>query len=105
IGRQIKYVSVSTCAQENGVSAVCFDFSSNKITGDDTPRLSVNRYEIQHFCARIHLHLAIGNLPVQSRVCTQQQLLSGLTTSVECTRYLSTTKGTVRQQTSIFTCK
>src|SRR5699024_5148942 len=61
-----------------------------------------NEDNVFHFVAGIQFHSAYVHLAAQCRVCTQQQLLSGLTLGIESTGYLSTTERTVVQCTAVF---
>ena len=85
------------------MSGIAFNLTCNQVTSDDTTSTTVNNHDIQHLVAVVHLHFAFANLTAQRRISTQKQLLTGLATGIERTRYLSTTERTVIQQTTIFT--
>ena len=84
------------------MSRETFDLTCDQVTCNDTAGTAIHLHNVQHFVAGIHLYFVQTDHTAQSRVSTQQQLLSGLTAGIERTRYLSTTERTVIQQTTVF---
>src|SRR5262249_14733993 len=52
--------------------------------------------------ARVHLHLAEADLPLQRLIRTQEQLLPGLPARIERTRHLRAAEGAIRQRAAVF---
>ena len=67
--------------------------------------MTIDHDEIEHFLPDMHFHLARCDLSAQCRIRTEKQLLARLPTGIKGATYLCTPKGTVRQQTPIFTGK
>ena len=65
--------------------------------------MSIDKDHIEHFCTREHLHTTFVHFFFQRLVAADQQLLSGLATSVKGARYLSAAERTVVEQATIFT--
>ena len=101
IGRQIIDVAIATCAEDNCVCRVCLQLSRGQITNHNSTSNAIHNDEFQHLATSKDIHFAQLGLPHQGLVGPQQQLLTGLTTAVERTRNLSTTKGPVCQRTTI----
>src|SRR5690606_30895996 len=85
------------------MSRMSFDFSCNKVSSNDSTGFSVYDNQIKHFVTVIHFDFTTTDLTVHSRISSQEQLLSGLSFSIERTGNLCSTKGTVVQKTSVFT--
>ena len=105
IGGQEEYIPITTGSQYNCVCSITFELSGYQVAGNDTACLAVDNYDIKYFMAVVHFYFAGVDLAVQGAVCTQQQLLSGLTAGIEGTAYQCTTERAVCQQTSVFTGK
>ena len=103
VGRQEEYVTVATTCDYNCVSTKALQLTGYQVTSDDTASLAILNNYVEHLVAGVALNRAVSDLLVQSCVSTEQQLLTGLTTSIERTRYLSTTERTVSQQTAVLT--
>src|ERR1700742_2848639 len=82
-----------------------FQLTGDEVPGDDAPCLAIDADDVQHFMTGKHLHIAKRNLPFQSLVGSDQQLLAGLTCRIEGTLYLRSAKRAVAQQTTVFTGK
>ena len=74
------------------MSRETFDLTSDQVTCNDTAGTAIHLNNVQHFVTGIHLYFVQTDHTAQSRVSTQQQLLSGLTAGIERTGYLSTTE-------------
>ena len=102
IGRKEVGIAVTTGSDYHSVGGKTFQFTGNEVLSNDTAGTSVNEDNVFHFVAGIQFHSAYVHLAAQCRVCTQQQLLSGLTLGIESTGYLGTTERTVVQCTAVF---
>ena len=87
------------------MSAEPLKFSGDKITGDDTLCLTVNHDEVEHFVTRIAGHGTSSDLTVQSSISSEEELLTGLSTGIECTTHLDTSERTVGKITTVFPCE
>ena len=105
IGREEVGVTITTSSNHYGIGAETLQLTSNEVLGNDTTSTTVNDDYILHLVTGIELHLASLYLTAQRAIGTQQQLLTGLTLSIECTAYLSTTERTVSQHATILTGK
>src|SRR5258706_14104505 len=95
IGRQIKYVAVTSCAQDYRMGAVGFNFTCDQVTRDDPSCLSIGNHYIEHFAAVEHFYFAVRDLPIEDSVRTQQKMMTGLATRIERPGYLGASKGAV----------
>ena len=102
VGAEEVGVAVTAGGDNHSVSSKAFEFAGNQVLGNDTASATVNHHHVVHFVAVVALHLAHLNLAVERAVGTEQKLLTGLTLSVECARYLSTTKRAVGKSAAIF---
>ena len=75
----------ATGSDYHSVGGKTFQFTGNEVLCNDTAGTSVNEDNIFHFVAGVQFYGTYVHLAAQCRVCTQQQLLSGLTFSVEST--------------------
>ena len=82
-----------------------FQFTGNQVSGDDAACLSVDDDQLHHFMAGMHFNSTQSHLPFKRLVGSDQQLLSGLTSSIECTLNLGSTERTVAEQSTIFPCE
>ena len=74
-----------------------------EITHDDSLGMAVDQDEVEHLSTRIHFHPALVDFLFKRLIATDQQLLTSLATGIECAGNLGTPKGTVVEQTTIFT--
>ena len=86
IGWKEVYVTITTRGDNYSVSRVAFNFTSNKVTSDDTTRFAVYDYHIEHFVAVVHINFTTSDLAIHRSIATEQELLSCLTFGVESTR-------------------
>ena len=77
------------------------ELAGHQVLGDDTAGTAVDDDHVVHLIAVVALYLAGMDHAVQARVGTEQQLLTGLTLSVERAAHLSATKRAVGQQAAI----
>ena len=92
VGRKEVGVTITTSSNNYGVGAEANQLTCAEILGDDTTGTTVNNHYIFHLITGIKLYLTGLYLTAQRTVGAQQQLLTGLTLSVEGTTYLSTTE-------------
>ena len=74
----------------------------NEISDDNTARISIYHDQIQHFTAREHPDLADSDLPHEGTVCPEKELLSGLSSCIESSGDLGSSKRTVSKISGIF---
>ena len=98
-------VSVTSGSYYDCVCAESLDFSGHEVSGYDTPGLTIDENHVEHFVTRIRLDGTLGNLTVQSRVCTEKELLSGLTPCIEGAADCSPTERAVCEESAILTCE
>src|SRR5512140_569102 len=101
VRRKIEGIAVAARRENDSIRRIRFDSSVNEVAGNDTPRLSIYNNKIQHFAARIQLHSPEFDLATQGRICTEEKLLSGLSTGIECPGQLGAAEGTVVQVSCI----
>ncbi|SPT75393.1 Uncharacterised protein [Arcanobacterium haemolyticum] len=96
-------VTVTTSTKYNRISQVGFNFTSNHVTSNDAACAAIHHDEFNHFVTWIGLNRSSLHLAHKSLVSTDQELLTCLTTSIECTRNLNATERTVIEQAAVFT--
>src|SRR6267142_3556586 len=101
IGRKEENVSIAARRQDDSISSMRSDFAVDQIASDNSFGMSVDHDELQHFCARKHLHCAQRNLPAKRLISAEEQLLAGLAARVKSARDLRATKRAIRQQTPV----
>ena len=95
-------IAITTRCQDNAVCGKAFDCASNEVASDDTASAAVNHHNVEHLIASVELNSAFVHLTHQRGVCTQEELLAGLTFGVESTAHLHTTKRAVSQCAAVF---
>ena len=85
------------------MGAESLKLAGHEVAGDDTLGLTVDDDEVKHLVARIACHCSGSDLAVESRVSSEKELLSGLSTGVERTAYLNTSERTVGQVATVLT--
>ena len=84
------------------MSTESLKFTGYEVPRNDTLSLTVDDNEIEHLVTRIAFHCTGCNLPVESSVCTEKELLSGLSAGIESTAYLHATERTVGKISAVF---
>src|SRR5690606_20281565 len=105
VGGEEKYIAISARAQQYGMGLVRLDRTRYHVARNDTPCVTVDGYQVQHFMPVIGFYGTFVDLAVQRRVCAKQQLLPGLATRIERAGNLCTTERTVVEQPTILTRK
>ena len=82
-----------------------FKFACLQVSCDNSPCLAINQDNVHHFLSFVHLDSAVLDLFAQSRVSTEQKLLSGLSFGIKSSAYLRSSERTVVQQACIISCK
>ena len=85
------------------MGAESLKLAGDEVAGDDTLCLAVDDDEVKHLVARIARNGSRCDLAVESRVSSEKELLSGLSTGVERTAYLNTSERTVGQVAAVLT--
>ncbi len=103
VGAQEIGVTVTASSDDHGVGAEANQLTSCQILGDDTTGATIDDDHILHLIAGVEFYFPSIYLAAQRAVSTEQQLLTCLAFSIECTRNLGTTEGTVGQHAAILT--
>ena len=80
---------------------MALDLTGYHIAHDDTARLAVHDYQVEHVVAVVRGDLTLAHLTLERGIATQQQLLARLTGCVERTRNLCAPEGTVVQFSTV----
>src|SRR4051794_10068755 len=78
-----------------------FKFAIHQVSRYDASCLTIDQYDVEHFVPCMHFHVSQCNLPLQSAVCTKQQLLARLAGCVKSALNLCSTETSVTQQASV----
>ena len=94
-------VAVTAGSQDYGMCSETLDLTGYKVAGNDTAGLTVYNNELKHLMTGIRLYSTLRDLTVQGSVCSEKELLSGLTAGIESTADLSTSEGAVVKQSTV----
>ena len=83
VRREIEYVAVSAGTKHYSIGNVRLDFSGHEISCHDPSRATIDHNEIQHLGARIHRDGLRVDLPLESLIRAEQELLARLAARVE----------------------
>ena len=103
IGRQEEHVSISTCCQHHSVCCMRLNFTGQKVAHNNSCATTINRYRVNKFGSVEQTNSTQANLASHLLVCTNQQLLAGLTAGIERAAYLCATKAAIIEQSAVFT--
>ena len=92
VGRKEVGVAIAAGGNHHGMSGKAFKLTGYQVFGNDTASATVHNHHIVHFVAVETLHLTHLNLAVERAVGAEQELLSGLTLSIESAAHLRTTE-------------
>ena len=95
IGGKVKHVAIPSCTQDHCMAKISFYFACYEVTGDDATSFAFNSNNIEHLMAAVHVNFSHTNLSFKSRISSQQQLLTGLSGSIESTLNLHSTEGSI----------
>src|SRR5262245_7130602 len=98
IGGKIEYIAVTSGAEQHSMGRMAFNFAGNQVTCNNTSRFPVDHYHIEHFMSVVYFYVSGSDHAAESRICTQQQLLTGLAFGIKSTLYLRAPERTVVQQ-------
>ena len=84
---------------------IAFQLSGNEVAHDDSSCTSVDDDEVHHFASCVQFHCSFVYLTAQCRICSEQQLLSGLSFGIERTRHLCSTERTVVERAAVIACE
>ena len=85
------------------MGAESLKLAGDEVASDDTLGLAVDDDEVKHLVARIACNGSCGDLAVESRVCSEKELLAGLSPGIERTAYLNTSERTVGKVAAVLT--
>src|SRR4051794_32736893 len=77
------------------------DLARHEVAHHNAFGLAVDHDHVEHFRSREHLHGAQADLAAEGLIRAEQQLLPGLAAGVKRARYLRSTEGAIRQQTTV----
>ena len=103
VGGEEVSVAVTTGSEADGVSGVALELACHEVLGDDATAAAVDDDDILDLRTRVELHGAVIHLFHERRISAEQQLLTGLTLSVERTAHLYATERTVGEHAAILT--
>ena len=105
VGRKEIRITVTSGSDNYGMGGKTLQFTGHQVAGDNTACTAVHHHQIHHLVTGEQFHRTGIHLTAQSRISTEQQLLSGLSFGVERTGYLCATERTVGQHASVFAGK
>ncbi len=88
IGAQEERTAITAGCKNNGMGGITLQLTGNEVAHDHTACAAVDHHDVKHLAAVIALNSTFFNLAVQRCICTQQQLLAGLTFGIERTAHL-----------------
>src|SRR6202022_4164068 len=101
VGGEIENIGVAAGAQDDRVAGMHFDRAGDQIARDDSLRLAVHNYQLEHLLTRKHLYAAERDLALQGLERAQQQLLSGLPAGIEGSRDLHAAEAAILEQATV----
>ena len=101
VGREVIDVAVTARSKHHGVGCVRLNLAGDQVARDNASGAAIHHHQVEHFSARIHLHLPAGDLPLEGLIGAQQQLLAGLAAGVESAGDLRTAEGAVIQHAAV----
>src|SRR4029077_18833331 len=83
------------------VRQVRFDSARHEVPRDNASGVPIDDNQLEHLRSRKHLYFSHSHLAQQRLVCSEQKLLACLATSVEGSRNLCASEGTVCQRATV----
>ena len=105
IGGEEVGVSVTAGTDNDGMGSETLNLSGHKVACDDSACTAVDDDHVEHLITGIELYGAGVHLAHQRAVCSEQELLSGLTLGIEGTAHLRTAERTVGEHAAVFACE
>src|SRR5690625_3861534 len=105
ISREEIHISVSSGSYNHRVCCVSFEFSCDQVTCYNSTCFSIDHHQIHHLMSCIRLNFSAVDLSVHRTIGSEQKLLTCLSFRIKSSRHQYSTKGTVIEQTTIFTSK
>ncbi len=101
VRREEVAVPVAARREHDRVGEVARDLAGHHVADDDAARHAVDHDEIEHLGARVHLHLAEADLPLERLVGADEELLPRLPPRVERPRDLRAAEGAVPERAAV----
>src|SRR5205823_2907304 len=98
---KIEDVAVTAGGKNHRIAEVHAQLAIVEASRDDSARLPVNYDQVEHFRARIHLHGAQPDLPLQGLIGAEQKLLPGLAARVKGPGNLRSAERAIVQQSAV----
>src|SRR5207237_1340760 len=77
-------------------------FASDQVSRDNSFRMPIDDYQVEHLRARKHLHGPKSDLAAKRLVGAEQELLAGLPAGIKGSRNLRPAKRTISEEPAIF---
>src|SRR5437867_5922811 len=101
VGGEVVDVRIAAGREHDGVAGVCRQLPVHQVARDNAAGPPVDHHHIEQLRARIHPHLAGGDLARQRLVGAEQQLLPRLAARVKGARYLDAAERAVGEQAAV----
>ncbi len=88
VSAQEERTAITAGCKNNGMGGITLQLTGDEVAHDHTACAAVDHHDVKHLAAVIALNSTFFNLAVQRCICTQQQLLAGLTFGIERTAHL-----------------
>ena len=98
---KVEHVAVAARAQQNRVGGIPLDLAGDEVADDDALGVPVHEDEVEHFAARVHLHLFEADLLFKRGIRAEQELLARLPARVESAADLRAAKRAVGEQPAV----
>ena len=102
IGREVIGIAVTAGAEEYGVSGESFKFSRDHVAEDDASGDAVDGDDVHHLATGVERDFPEFDLPHETAVGTEEQLLSGLAAGVESPGDLRSPEGAIGECAAVF---
>src|SRR5665213_1832563 len=99
---QIEDVAVTARREHYRIGRMRLDLARDQVAYNDSTRPSIDHHQIKHLGARIHRNEPLGNLLLECLIRAEEQLLAGLSASVERARHLCTAERAIGQRSAVF---
>ena len=101
VGGEVVDVRIAAGREHDGVAGVSYELPVHQAARDDAAGPPVDHHHVEQLRARIHPHLAGGDLARQRLVGAEQQLLPRLAARVKGARYLDAAERAVGEQAAV----
>ncbi len=102
IGGKVVGVAITAGAKQHRIRRMGLQLPRDQVPRDDSLRFAFGDHQIEHLVPGKHLHPPLPDLPAESRVGAQQQLLAGGSPRVKGAGDLSPAEGAVGKHPAVF---